>query len=229
MTKTNMRKSFDKYGVFIFDLDGTLYYQKKLRFIMAKRLLCYYIIHPLRIKELLILKKFREVRDKWDNIGINSNEKSIDELQYEHVANLMNSSFDAVEAIIKKWIYDNPLDALLKSKDEVIAEHIRKIREQGKKVVIFSDYPVEDKIKALNIETDGMYCSADESINALKPSPKGLLKILDDMNASSDEAVMVGDRMEKDGLCAQNAKIDYLILERASIKRKKQYSILNIE
>lgn len=218
-----MRKSFDEYDIFIFDLDGTLYYQRQLRFMMAKRLACFYILHPARIKELLIVKKFREVRDAWSETGT---DKSIDDAQYEYVAGKTGVNADYVKAIIQKWIYDNPLDAVAKSKDCELAGIIGKLRDKNKKVIIFSDYPVEDKMKALNIAADEMYCSAKEPICELKPSSKGLNVILDNSNAQPEDAIMIGDRMVKDGECAKGAGMDYLILEKSKKSRKRLYEKL---
>lgn len=223
MSDVSMRKSFGEYDIYIFDLDGTLYYQRQLRFVMAKRLAFYYLIHPLRIKELLTVKKFREVREKWTDNGA---DKSIDEAQYEYVASIMNTSPLKVRDVIQKWIYDNPLDAVAKSKDKVLSQIISELRGKGKKVVIFSDYPVEDKLKALGIEADAMYCSAQKPIEELKPSSKGINVILDDFYAKAENAIMIGDRMVKDGESAKGAGVDFIILDKSPSKRKSFYDKL---
>ena len=54
---------FNKYDLYVFDVDGTLYYQNKLRLIMGKRLLMYYLLHPLKFKDLIIIKNFRSLRE----------------------------------------------------------------------------------------------------------------------------------------------------------------------
>jgi len=223
MAKSSLKKAFADYELYIFDLDGTLYYQKQLRLVMARRLALYYLAHPFRIKELFIVKKFREVREKWDG---DAGDTSLDEAQYKCVAEKMGSDTDTVRAVIKRWIYDNPLDALLKSRDSELAGLIGRIRDNNKSVVIFSDYPVEEKLSALGIEADGMFCSADEPIKALKPSPKGIEFILSELKVSAQNAVMIGDRMEKDGLSAQNAGVDFIILDKSKSKRCELYRTL---
>jgi len=222
MSDISVRKSFDEYELYIFDLDGTLYYQRQLRFVMAKRLACFYITHPLRIKELFIVKKFREVREKWTDTESDAG-KSIDEAQYEYVAEKMGVSYEKVHSVIQKWIYDNPLDAVAKSKDEKLSQIIARLENAGKRVVIFSDYPVEDKLRALGIKADGKYCSAMNPIEELKPSSKGIDIILNDFSVRKEDAIMIGDRMSKDGECAKGAGVDYLILDKSASKRDVIY------
>lgn len=76
----SMNKKINEYKALVFDLDGTLYYQRQLRLKMAWMLGSYYLCHFWRIKELLIIKKFREVREKWDEItGISAGETQAEE------------------------------------------------------------------------------------------------------------------------------------------------------
>lgn len=214
-----MKHNIGDYKLYIFDLDGTLYDQPMLRLIMATRLVCYYICHPIRIKELLVLKHFRKVKDKWND---NSSEGAL----YDKVAADKRVTSDYVERIVRKWIYDNPLSALLRVRDEKLAALIKKLRQRGKIVVIFSDYPTEDKLKALKIEADGRYGPEDKRIDELKPSPKGLKVILEDYGMLPEDALMIGDREEKDGMCARAASVDCLILKRNV--RKRDYNEIGI-
>ena len=57
-----MTKPLLNYRAVIFDMDGTLYYQLPLRLRMGGKLAAYYLRHPLRYKELLAVKTFREIR-----------------------------------------------------------------------------------------------------------------------------------------------------------------------
>lgn len=226
MYQNSMKKKFSEYDAYVFDLDGTLYFQKKLRMIMASRLFFYYMCHFWQMKDLLIVKKFREVRERWDVIVAKDDltgtmaGNSIDEAQYKYVSEVMKTSESRVASVIKKWIYDNPLDAVKNSKDAELSVIIESLREQEKTVVIFSDYPTKEKLEALGIEVDKQYCSTDEAIGELKPSPKGLQIILKDINLDASQVLMVGDRMEKDGQCAISSDVDYLILPRSKSGRK---------
>ena len=47
----------------IFDVDGTLYHQRPVRIRMACRLAGFFLLHPLRIRELLGIRHFRKLRE----------------------------------------------------------------------------------------------------------------------------------------------------------------------
>lgn len=207
-----MRKNLSDYSLYVFDLDGTLYDQPRLRMIMAWRLATYYICHPLRIREVFILQHFRKVKDAWTK---NSSEEDI----MAKVAEDKGIAVDRVRDIVRRWIYDNPLSALVKTKDDKLIGWMRQLQSNGKKVVILSDYPTKDKLAALGVAADCEYSPDDERIDELKPSPKGLLTVLADYGISGEDALMIGDRAEKDGAAAKAAGVDCMILPRKVAKR----------
>lgn len=207
---------FNKYDLYVFDVDGTLYYQNKLRLIMGKRLLMYYLLHPLKFKDLIIIKNFRSLRE---------NAKDTNGL-FDITAKKCNVSVSRVEDVIKKWIYENPIDALIASKDSTLLAIIDKLKANGKTVAIWSDYEADDKLKALQLSTDYVYTAEQERVGELKPSPKGLNLIMSDLNVPKDKTIMIGDRMVKDGEAAIKAGCDYLILSKSKKKREEQLKTL---
>ena len=207
---------FNKYDLYVFDVDGTLYYQNKLRLIMGKRLLLYYLFHPLKFKDLIIIKNFRSLRE---------NAKDTNGL-FDITAKKCNVSVSRVNEVIKKWIYENPIDALIASKDDTLLAIIDKLKANGKTVVIWSDYEADDKLKALKLSTDYVYTAEQERVGELKPSPKGLNLIMSDLNVPKDKTIMIGDRMVKDGEAAKKAGCDYLILSKSKKKREEQLKTL---
>lgn len=207
---------FNKYDLYVFDVDGTLYYQNKLRLIMGKRLLMYYLLHPLKFKDLIIIKNFRSLReDAKDTNGL-----------FDITAKKCNVSVSRVNEVIKKWIYENPIDALIASKDDTLLAIIDKLKANGKTVAIWSDYEADDKLKALKLSTDYVYTAEQERVGELKPSPKGLNLIMSDLNVPKDKTIMIGDRMVKDGEAAKKAGCDYLILSKSKKKREEQLKTL---
>lgn len=193
----------NEYKLYVFDLDGTLYNQPRLRYIMATRLMKYYLLHPIKIPEMLWIQDFRKTKDSWKE---NSNEDNI----IADVATRHNKDADVVKAVIQKWIYENPLSALAKTKYDKVIELIEKLRRDKKTVVILSDYPTEDKLTALGVICDASYSTTDERIGELKPSPKGLMVVMGDFKAKPSETLMIGDRDEKDGKSAELAGCAYL-------------------
>ena len=207
---------FNKYDLYVFDVDGTLYYQNKLRLIMGKRLLMYYLFHPLKFKDLIIIKNFRSLRE---------NAKDTNGL-FDITAKKCNVSVSRVNEVIKKWIYENPIDALIASKDDTLLAIIDKLKANGKTVAIWSDYEADDKLKALKLSIDYVYTAEQERVGELKPSPKGLKLIMSDLRVAKDKTIMIGDRMVKDGEAAKKAGCDYLILSKSKKKREEQLKTL---
>ncbi len=238
----NMKKnkSLSEYRAVIFDLDGTLYFQTKLRLMMACRLGGYYCTHFWKMKDLLILKRFREVREHWERIGaeeaaadkaaMTKAEEQItvqlDEAQYCHVAAAMKLSPDRVRSVVEDWMYEKPLETLMECRDEALVDLLNVLREQEILILIYSDYPVTDKLAALDIQADQTYSALDADIMSLKPDPKGLRTILSQNHFKPSEVLMVGDRMSKDGQAAINAGVDYIILEKSAAAREKLYDEL---
>ncbi len=210
--------SFDdaslSYRAVAFDLDGTLYDQKKLRTIMAKRLMLHYLCHPFRIRELFLLQTFRKVRDRWE-VYADSFEGStltLDEQQYAYIASITGVTPAAVEGVVKRWIHEDPLSALPSCVNTALASAIETLRGKGIPVCIVSDYPIPEKLKALGIRADHFYAPGDERKIELKPSPMGLKLLMEDLSLKPEEVLMVGDRDEKDGESARRAGVDYVIV-----------------
>ncbi|MCR5421463.1 MAG: HAD family hydrolase [Lachnospiraceae bacterium] len=228
-----MGRPVNQYKALVFDLDGTLYYQKKLRIKMAWMIGSYYLCHFWRIKELFIIKKFREVREDWDKedkyksyktISGSGAEKGLEERQYLCVADLMGTVPERVKNLVETWIYEKPLKLIYITRDRELISFIKERRKKGQKIIVFSDYPIEDKLKVLELGVDGMYASTDDRIKELKPSPKGLFLIMEDHKLDSSDILMIGDRMSRDGEAAINANCDYIILPGTKRKRMLIYN-----
>lgn len=225
MTKKSIHKDFfSAYDVYVFDLDGTLYYQKPFRIRMLLYLLTYGMTHLGKIGEFFLLKEYRSVREKWDecisdHIGKQlDRELPLEDLQYAYVAKKNKVETQRVKDAVQFFMMEVPLGILPGFRDPITCNWIRSLRESGKKVIVYSDYPVKDKLECFGLMVDGMYTSADEKIGCMKPDPKGLQVIMTEWRVDKERIVMIGDRYEKDGLAAEENGIDYLILS----SRKKE-------
>ncbi len=229
MNQVNMHKSglFD-YKAVIFDLDGTLYYQKPFRIRMLFYLAGHMLAHPSSIRDVFLIKKYREIRENWESHEKESfctEEMDLDSRQYDAVAKMKGVSPQRVRKAVEFFMLEAPLKLLPSYRDDVLAEAIGRLRSKGVKVVIYSDYPVKDKLKALGIKADAYFTAADEDIGCMKPDPKGLNVILKKLGLEPEEAVMIGDRYEKDGLAAKSNQMDYVILS-ASCKERHKNDLL---
>lgn len=213
-------RRLDEYKLVIWDLDGTLYYQKEFRIKMAEILLKKLVLSPSKWKELIVILKYRQMREKWD---ASDSGNDMEMRQYAKTALSCGMSPEEVKRIIIHWMHEEPLKYLLPYRDEEAVLRMRAMQKQGIRNVVYSDYPTKDKLKALEIPVEESFSAADEVIGCMKPNPKGIEYILQKYRINKKDAIMIGDRMEKDGEAAIAAGIDYLILRRKRKDRKNQY------
>ncbi|MCR4740430.1 MAG: HAD family hydrolase [Lachnospiraceae bacterium] len=235
---------FDHKAV-VWDLDGTLYFQRDMRIRMAAALLLYYLIHPFSVRELLAVKRFREIREAWSKKDENDPKLSetaerlksedpgldgLSALQYAKVSADTGTPPRIVKKAVDMWIYDKPLKIIYKCRDKRADELIKLLTKKGTDNYIFSDYPIEDKLRALKTEgIKGTYAATDERVGVLKPDPRGLKLIMEDHGLVPGDILMIGDRMSRDGEAAKNAGCDYFILSKSRIKRIMEYKKLTGE
>ena len=203
----------------IVDMDGTLYFQGPVRIAMALRLGSFYLTHLFRIKELAALKLYREVREK----EMFSGEDDFEGKQFEYVADKCGIDRERVEKTVSHWMHEVPLSLISKNRDEKLLSFLREEMRKGVKVIVYSDYPVSEKLKALEFSPDAGYYSADEIIGCMKPDPKGLINILEKYGLNKERVLFIGDRQEKDGECALKAGVTACILPRIRKKREAYY------
>ena len=226
MNQINIRKEkLTQYKAVIFDLDGTLYFQRPFRMRMIRWLACYIIRHPSSVKDMFLIRKYRQVRENWEkyDTALETNSpQDLDARQYAYVAGRMKVSPERTRKTIEFFMLEAPLKLLSDYRDEVLADMIKTLREHKISVVIYSDYPVQDKLRALNIKADECYTSADSQIGCMKPDPKGIRVILKEQGLLNTETLMIGDRYEKDGLAAKGNDVDFIIVS----KNRKERMLL---
>ncbi len=218
-----MKKKMSEYRLVLFDMDGTLYYQRPLQLtmglVMVKNALC----QKQGLSELITVLKYRKMREHW------SDTEEVDTKLYEALAKERKMSVEKAEDIIQRWIYDMPLQYLYRFRDDTLTEIAQSLQEKEIMIAVYSDYPTGEKQKVLELSAIPGFYGGQPEIGALKPDAKGICYIMKQYGIEDKEAVlMVGDRMSKDGQAAENAGVDYLILKKYKWMRKKQYKNLPI-
>ena len=69
-------------------------------------------------------------------------------------------------------------------------------QRRGIKLGVFSDYPAQEKLKALGLDSYVrlVLCSTDKEINAFKPHPRGYLRACEQWGLQPQEVLYIGDR-----------------------------------
>ncbi len=130
---------------------------------------------------------------------------------------------------VAQWMYKEPLKWIRKFRDVDLIGLLNKLHDRGVSVILYSDHPCAEKGKYLDIKFDAAYTSSDNRIMSMKPDPKGLYLILEENNLRPQECLYIGDRMEKDGYCADKCGVKYIILSHFIPKRKNQLYNLEVK
>jgi len=196
--------------VVIFDVDGTLYTQSRLRKKMMKALLAYYSVRPWKLNEMRILQHFRSEREKKHGYS----GSNLENAQYEWCAEKGNYPISKIREVVEHWMFNFPNKYLLSCTYPGTSSFFKALKSKGFKIAIYSDYKADDKLKAMELSADLVVASTDPHIDRLKPDPRGLIYIAEKLGVKPEECLFIGDREELDGRCAVNAGMPYLILDR---------------
>lgn len=189
---------WDGVRLVVFDVDGTLYRQTPLRLRMARDL-ALHALSRLDLRTLAVLRRFRRLREELGEARI---EGFAERLIAETAADCGRTP-DEVRAIVARWTDRHPLPYLLRSRYAGLPELFAGLRRHGKAIGVLSDYPAAAKLAALELAADHVVTANDPDIGVLKPHPKGLATLIARATATPAEALMIGDRAERDGLVAQ--------------------------
>lgn len=182
----------------VFDVDGTLYDQSKLRRAMAARLAADALLRR-RLTPLTVLRTFRRRREMLAEEGVADFEARL----FDEVASAHRLDAPAVRALVSEWMEQRPLPLLARCAYPGVAACFEAVRASGRKLGILSDYPARDKIAALGLEADYIVSACDAEIMRLKPDPAGLVHLIGQAREQPSTTLMIGDRAERDGEIAR--------------------------
>lgn len=201
---------WDVIKVVIFDVDGTLYTQSRLRKKMLYALLRHYALRLWQARDLMILQRFRTEREK--RVGYTGG--NLENAQYDWCAEKGGYSASKVRQVVEQWMFTFPNPYLAQCTYPGTHSFFAKLKSKGIKTAIYSDYKAHDKMLAMSLEADLIVSSTDPEIDRLKPDPTGLLYIAQKLRVQPQQCLFIGDRQEMDGECAIRAGMPYLILDK---------------
>ncbi len=215
-------KNFNQFRLFIFDLDGTLYDQQKLRRRMIRPLLIRFLSLSVRTIDLKIISSFRKQREKHKGYAASTIETD----QYLWSAEELNIPPEKVENCILYFMYRLPLKYLYNARYPHIDKVFSILKERNHTIAIYSDYPVQEKLTSLQLIADAHFCSTDKTLQQLKPSGKAIDTICKKMNISKKETLLIGDREDTDGESAQLAGVSFLKVDIQQARKGEFYANL---
>lgn len=201
----------------VFDVDGTLYDQQRVRIAMAVELASEMAWR----RNFALAKTLRAYRRCHEELG----EGSPRDLRHPHyslslqrdlTAQRTGQPVEQVHAWADEWMEKRPLPHIAAARVDGVRELFAALAASGRTIAIFSDYPAEAKLAALGLVAHIVVTAGDSDVGRLKPDPAGLRKALSLAGVRPERALMIGDRFDRDALAAQRAAVPALIRSRRS-------------
>jgi FMN phosphatase YigB (HAD superfamily) len=191
---------WDRIRLVVFDVDGTLYNQRRLRLHMLRDVM----VHAAKTRSLdvpLLIRAYRLIRERIAEREVADFETAL--IAETAVATRLPAS--EIHAVVDEWIERRPLPYLAACIYPGVAALFSGLRRHGKIIGVLSDYPAAAKLDALSLEADHVLCAGDHGIGFLKPNPRGLQVMMETVRATPGETVLIGDRADRDGAAARRA------------------------
>jgi len=198
--------------VVAFDVDGTLYSQSRLRQRIVPELVLQSALH-FDLRAMRIISAYRKARERLAD----QEREAFEPILLAEVANVCGTRVAVVEAVTNEWLHRRPLRLLNACRYKGVAEFFELVRDSGRKIAILSDYPARDKLAALRLDADVVVWAGEPRVEVMKPHPRGLETLLARAGAAPQEAILIGDRVERDGLAGQRAGVRTYIRSAKSV------------
>jgi putative hydrolase of the HAD superfamily len=197
---------WEQFRLVVFDVDGTLYDQRGLRLRMLREMLGA-ALRDRSVEFIRILSAYRHIREELGDSRLEDFEATLN----ARTAAQVGCSEERVIATAGEWLERRPLRHLIRYRYAGLPQLFRNLRGQGKTIGVFSDYPAGAKLAALELNADHVVCATDHDVGVLKPHSKGLQVLMERASVLPAHTIMIGDRVERDGLAAQGVSVSALI------------------
>ena len=194
----------------IFDVDGTLFDHLAMRPSMAAALLRHVLTERRGWHDLFVILVFRRIRARLAIVEA----ADIGRQEFEVTSKSTGASVAEVKEIVARWVYQEPLSIIQRHAFSGTREFLAALKQCGIRTGVFSDYPAEDKLRALGLAVDIVRDATAADIGRLKPNPTGFLKVAELLGVSPSRCLIVGDRDDRDGAAARRG--GFAFLRRAS-------------
>ena len=221
MMSRRSARTFDWAGVclVVFDVDGTLYSQPKLRLRIAREMLVDAVVHQ-SLEAVTVVRAYRKIREQMGEREVADYEGQL----VVETARATRRSPERVRGIVDEWIERRPLRHLAACRYPGVLDLFAGLRRNGKKIGIFSDYPARAKLGALELHADCIVCAADSGVGILKPNPRGLEILMVSAGVTARQTVLIGDRANRDGTAASRVGVRSLIRSASASKDRRTFA-----
>jgi FMN phosphatase YigB (HAD superfamily) len=207
----------------VFDVDGTLYDQTKLRRAMLVTLVKAHLLRPRAgWRTAAVLKAYRRAQeDLRHHPGDNAAAR-----QLEIACARTGSTLEFARECVAKWMESAPLAFLARCAPPGLSAFLHSCRQRGIRLAVLSDYPAADKLRALGVADafELSLCAQSPEIGRFKPDPRGLLVTLQRLGVDPADALYVGDRAEVDAPAAAGAGVACAIVSRGRLPVDEGYT-----
>jgi len=198
------------------DVDGTLYDQGPVRRRMLSALLRAHVGDPwLGWRTVRCLRAFRSAQEEIRRAG--EEHTSHPELQYAHAQRVTGYPGEFVQQIVKRWMETEPLECLHAAMRPGMREFFDWASSRGIRLAALSDYPLGEKLNAMGIVHlfPVAVSASDQRVLRFKPNPAILECAIQELQASRERVIYLGDRPEVDGEVAKRVGVPGVILSPA--------------
>ncbi len=198
----------------LFDLDGTLYDQRRMRALMAMELAAMLLRRPFRApRDMRTLSAFRKAQESLRH----DRSRRGPTAQLEAAAAQLRMPLAEVESVTTEWMMERPLKHMARCRAAGAIELLASLQARGIEIGVLSDYPAAAKLEALGIASafSVVLCATDPEVGAFKPDPRGFLAAAGRWQLDPAEVLMVGDRADADAAGAAAAGMPCVIIGRS--------------
>jgi HAD superfamily hydrolase (TIGR01509 family) len=203
----------------LFDLDGTLYLQNRMRALMAAELLTLAVRNPFAApRRLRALSEYRKTQERLRRENAAASDVSSSGDQIGVAAARAGISSAELQSLVDEWMLERPLKYLSFCRAPGLVPLLEFFDRMQLPMGVLSDYPPAAKLRALGLADrfSLVLCSTDPEIGVFKPHPRGFLAACDRWGLRPREVLMVGDRADVDAAGAAAAGMPCVVIGKRS-------------
>lgn len=204
-----MNLDWDSCRIAVFDVDGTLYESRPIQRLMTQRI-GWSVVTRGDLRLPFVISALRRRREALADLETADFEGEL----FKSVAARFGLPVAAVRELHDRWFDDVPLPLLPRHSVPGVAELFAGLRRAGVLIGVLSDHRAPRKLEALGLQADIVVSAVDVGVQ--KPHPHGLQTILAQADVAPHQAVVIGDRDDRDGAVARRVGTRLLLRGRVS-------------